>query len=49
MEDTVYLGRGELTPGNGALVKKARRIVNDLGGEIATPAQAREILKLKKR
>jgi uncharacterized protein (DUF849 family) len=49
MEDTVYLGRGELAPGNGALVKKARRIVNDLGGELATPAQAREILKLPRR
>jgi uncharacterized protein (DUF849 family) len=49
MEDTVHLGRGELTPSNAALVKKARRIVNDLGGELATPAQAREILKLKPR
>lgn len=49
MEDSVYLGRGELAPSNAALVKKARRIVNDLGGELATPAQAREILGLKRR
>lgn len=48
MEDSVYLGRGILAQSNGALVSKARRIVHDLGGELATPVQAREILGLLK-
>ncbi len=44
MEDTVYVSRGVLTKGNGELIAKAARLVRDLGGELATPAQAREIL-----
>jgi uncharacterized protein (DUF849 family) len=48
LEDTVYLSRGLLAPSNAALVAKARSIVEDLGGEIATPVQAREILGLTK-
>ena len=46
LEDGVYLARGALAPSNAALVEKARRIVEDLGGQIATPAEAREILGL---
>lgn len=46
MEDTVHLARGELAPGNGALVAKARRIVEDLGGALAPPDEARAILGL---
>jgi uncharacterized protein (DUF849 family) len=41
MEDNIYIERGKLTPGNGALCEKAVRIVRDLGGEIASPAEAR--------
>ena len=41
LEDTIYLSKGELAPSNAALVTKARRIVEDLGGSLATPAQAR--------
>jgi uncharacterized protein (DUF849 family) len=47
LEDGVYLARGVLAPSNAALVEKARRIVGDLGGQIATPAEAREILGLR--
>ena len=46
LEDTVYLSRGQLAPSNAALVEKARRIVEDLGGQIATPREAREIIGL---
>ncbi len=46
LEDGVYLSRGVLAPSNAALVEKARRIVEDLGGQIATPAEARAILGL---
>lgn len=48
MEDAVMLRKGHLTPGNAAMVEKAVRIVDELGGEIATPACARSILKLAK-
>jgi uncharacterized protein (DUF849 family) len=41
LEDTIYLDRGRLARGNAELVTKARRIVEDLGGQLATPAQAR--------
>lgn len=46
IEDGIYLARGELAPSNAALVEKARRIVEDLGGQIASAAEAREILGL---
>ncbi|MBC7939529.1 MAG: 3-keto-5-aminohexanoate cleavage protein, partial [Chitinophagaceae bacterium] len=42
LEDTIYLERGRLASGNADLVSKARRIVEDLGGRLATPAQARQ-------
>lgn len=46
LEDGIYLDRGVLAPSNAALVEKARRIVEDLGGQIATPAEARTLLGL---
>jgi uncharacterized protein (DUF849 family) len=49
LEDTVYLSRGHLASSNAALVEKARRIVEDLGGQIATPREAREIIGLPTR
>lgn len=48
MEDTVYLAKGQKTPGNGALVEKAGRIIHELGGRVATVAEAREILGLRR-
>ena len=47
LEDAVMLSRGQLTPDNAAMVAKAVRIVDDLGGEIATPAEARAMLGLR--
>jgi uncharacterized protein (DUF849 family) len=47
LEDNLYLSRGELAPGNAVLVEKAVGIVRALGGDIATAAEAREILGLK--
>ena len=41
LEDTIYLERGVLAASNAQLVCKARRIVEDLGGTLATSAQAR--------
>jgi uncharacterized protein (DUF849 family) len=46
LEDTIFLERGVLAPGNGALCAKAARIVNDLGCGLATPEDAREMLGL---
>lgn len=49
LEDGVKINsRGQLAPSNAALVEKAVRIVEDLGGEIATSKEAREMLGLKK-
>lgn len=47
MEDTVYLDKGVLAPSNAALVEKGIRIVESLGGTIATAAQARAMLGIK--
>ena len=47
MEDSLFIGPGELTPSNAAQVEKIRGIVESLGHTLATPAQAREVLHLK--
>ena len=49
LEDNIYLEKGVLAKSNAELVQKAVRIIRELGGTIATPGQAREILKLKKQ
>lgn len=46
LEDNIYLARGVLAPSNASLVERARRIVEDLGGRVATPAEARSIFGL---
>jgi uncharacterized protein (DUF849 family) len=46
LEDAVYLDRGVLAPSNAAMVEKARRIVEDLGGQIASPREARDLIDL---
>lgn len=48
MEDTVYIDKGVLARSNAALVEKGVRIVESLGGKIATIAQAREMLGLQR-
>lgn len=47
-EDNVYLEKGVLAKSNGELVEKVVRIANELGREIASPDEAREILGLKR-
>jgi uncharacterized protein (DUF849 family) len=47
LEDNLYLARGRLAPSNAALVEKAARIIEELGDQVATPADAREILGLQ--
>jgi len=47
MEDTVYLAKGMPAPSNAALVEKAVRLIRELGGKVATVAEARELLGLK--
>ena len=46
-EDNVFLSKGVLAKSNGELVAKVVRLAKELGREIATPAEAREILGLK--
>lgn len=48
-EDNLYVSRGVLARSNGELVEKVVRISRELGREIASPAEAREILSLKAR
>lgn len=46
LEDNIYLSKGVLAKTNAELVEKAVRIIQELGNEPATPAEARAILKL---
>ncbi len=46
LEDNLWLTRGERARSNAQLVAKAVRMVRDLGSEPATPAEARELLKI---
>jgi 3,5-dioxohexanoate:acetyl-CoA acetone transferase len=47
LEDSLYLGKGELAKSNADQVRKIRGILEALSLEIATPDEAREILCLK--
>jgi len=47
LEDSLWLGRGQLAESNAAQVAKARRILEELGFAVASPNDAREMLKLK--
>jgi len=47
LEDSLYIGKGKLAGSNAEQVSKVRRILEELGHEIATPAEARQILGLK--
>jgi uncharacterized protein (DUF849 family) len=47
LEDTIYLDKGRLARGNAELVGKARRIVEDLGGRLASAAEARALWGLR--
>ena len=47
LEDSLYIGRGQMAVSNAEQVAKIRRILEELSLEIATPAEARAILQLK--
>ena len=47
LEDSLWIGPGELAPDNASQVTKMRQMLEGLGHEVATPAEAREILELK--
>ena len=49
LEDSLYLGRGQLSPSNAAQVAKIRRVLEELSFEIATPDEARAMLETKGR
>lgn len=47
LEDSLTIGRGRLAANNAEQVSKIRRIVEELGYQVATPEEAREMLQLK--
>lgn len=47
LEDSLWIGPGKLATSNAEQVRKVRQILEGLGLEIATPAEARAILALK--
>lgn len=48
-EDNTMIAKGVVAESNGQLVEKVVRLAKELGREIATPAEAREILGLKQK
>jgi len=49
LEDSLYLGKGQLARNCAEQVRKIRRILEELSLEVATPAEARAMLGLKGR
>ena len=47
LEDSLYIGRGQMARSNAQQVSKIKHILEELSLEVATPAEAREILHLK--
>jgi uncharacterized protein (DUF849 family) len=47
LEDNLYLARGKLAPSNAALVEKAVDIIEVMGEDLATAADARQMLGLR--
>ncbi|MDF2441817.1 MAG: hypothetical protein JWR01_20 [Subtercola sp.] len=47
LEDNLYIGKGQLARSNADQVNKIKAVLLDLGKEIATPDEAREMLALK--
>jgi len=47
LEDSLFISRGKLAESNAQQVEKVRRVVEELGCEVASPDEAREILGLK--
>jgi uncharacterized protein (DUF849 family) len=49
LEDSLWIGKGRLATSNAQQVRKIREVLEDLGKQIATPADARAMLALKGR
>lgn len=49
MEDNPFIEPGEYARSNADLVNKIVRIARDIGREIATPDEARQVLAIEKR
>ena len=47
LEDSLWLGRGKLAESNAAQVRAAVQMIQELGMDVATPDEAREMLALK--
>jgi len=47
LEDSLYIGKGQLAKSSAEQVRKIRNILTELGIEIATPDEARDMLNLK--
>jgi len=47
LEDSIYLGKGQLATSNAEQVAKIRHIMEQLSFEVATPDEARQRLALK--
>ena len=47
LEDSLFISRGELAESNAQQVAKVRHLVEELGNEVATPDEARDMLQLK--
>jgi uncharacterized protein (DUF849 family) len=47
LEDSLYAGKGEMATSNAVQVAKIRRIIEELSLEVATPAEAREMMQTK--
>jgi uncharacterized protein (DUF849 family) len=47
LEDSLYVGKGQLAKSNAEQVRRVRGILENLSLELATPAEARQILALK--
>ena len=47
LEDSLWAGKGKLATSNAEQVALARKIIEGLGMQVATPDEAREILELK--
>jgi uncharacterized protein (DUF849 family) len=47
LEDSLYLGKGQLAASNADQVRKIRRILEELSLDVASPAEARAMLALK--
>ncbi|MEM9123152.1 MAG: 3-keto-5-aminohexanoate cleavage protein [Pseudomonadota bacterium] len=47
LEDSIWIGKGELAKSNADQVKKVRQVIEGLGLSVATPDEARDILTLK--